>query len=1009
MPRSIPTGLKAHYALGTTRIKEFWRATLKDGTVIASTTHTDDVVITGMTVNGYVLNATYVSSAGYNPSDIESGSDLSVDNMEVDGYLSSPLITQDDIHSGRWDYATIVLFEAVPDIISLGVNILRSGTLGQVKAGRTMFTAELRGLTQKYARRIVMLTTQECNADLGDARCKIDLDDWTVYGSVDSVTDNRTIFDATRVEAADFFTGGLLTWLSGANVGQSMEVKQSWPGILELHEGMPFPVTALNSDPGKSPTPAIPDTYKVYAGCQKRFYQDCIGKFNNGLNFRGFPHLPGVGVFGGPGTVMTPATVPGSQLNSPPPPPIPVPPAPGPVPAPGPSTPAPGAISGTVPAPIGSLNLTSYGGVGDGATDNITALNNAITDARTSGAPVFIPAGQFNYSGVIELNGVVLTGTGAASILYSTDYTQSSIFMRGDGPQVKNLRLTGAVSPSRLAAWPATRITVMGATNWVIHNNVIQHAGAASIQTAKSSGDSGTPASNGTITNNTIQDSWADSVHMTADAHHITVESNLIERSGDDGVACVSYTYDAGRVNNITARNNTITDNTSGRGMSVVGGSSILYQNNTIANMIRAGLYIVQEGGSAATKSCLNVTAEFNTITNCGGTVTGHAAVMVYSDGDPNDSITVARSLITQSGAQNGIRFFGPQTNILFDRNQIVGAATDYDGDTSDPDITIVPYVAAPPPPAPAPPPPATGGWGSDSIVLISGANEEWLQVGNTGNVTWVADNPWGAAGLTRGTYAGLSGTTFESAFGRGAAPYGSNGEVSARFAGKWPNTTSAQHEVKAYPSLLTGRKPGYYSPTNLVDGKPIILPDGSTSMTAPSGATPGTFLPLQANGNLPPVNCSFDWHHNVTPSGQGHISFDIWLTAQANQLSGWPGGLTHEIMIPVDYWGNYGAANTSPNGRNPADYSHDVVIDGITWAVYYHTHFGWNFIAFEPRNGPLANGTPHTFNLSAYLNHVRSRGWSNGTEWFSSTELGVEPVEGVFDLSITDYRVWRP
>jgi hypothetical protein len=125
--------------------------------------------------------------------------------------------------------------------------------------------------------------------------------------------------------------------------------------------------------------------------------------------------------------------------------------------------------------------------------------------------------------------------------------------------------------------------------------------------------------------------------------------------------------------------------------------------------------------------------------------------------------------------------------------------------------------------------------------------------------------------------------------------------------------------------------------------------------------------------------------------------------------LSGWPGGLTHEIMIPVDYWGNYGAANSSPNGRNPADYSHDITLEGVVWAVYYHTHFGWNFIAFEPRNGPLANGSPRTFNLSAFLNHVRSRGWSNGTEWFSSTELGVEPVEGVFDLSITDYRVWRP
>src|SRR5213076_1007453 len=109
-------------------------------------------------------------------------------------------------------------------------------------------------------------------------------------------------------------------------------------GIFELFEALPSPITAADT-PGTpfpppnrgTPAPSVPDNFTVYAGCQKRFYEDCIGKFGNALNFRGFPHLPGVGVFGGPGTTMTPTPViahtPAPPAGSPPPPAPPPPPA----------------------------------------------------------------------------------------------------------------------------------------------------------------------------------------------------------------------------------------------------------------------------------------------------------------------------------------------------------------------------------------------------------------------------------------------------------------------------------------------------------------------------------------------------------------------------------------------------------------------------------------------------------------------------------------------------------
>ncbi len=73
--------------------------------------------------------------------------------------------------------------------------------------------------------------------------------------------------------------------------------------------------------------------------------------------------------------------------------------------------------------------------------------------------------------------------------------------------------------------------------------------------------------------------------------------------------------------------------------------------------------------------------------------------------------------------------------------------------------------------------------------------------------------------------------------------PVGPDGEVAFRMKWRWPQGTT---EVKAYPAVLSGRKPGYYSSNYLVDGRPIRLARWLVFDTAPSGHTPGTFLPVQ-------------------------------------------------------------------------------------------------------------------------------------------------------------------
>jgi uncharacterized phage protein (TIGR02218 family) len=164
--------------------------------------------------------------------------------------------------------------------------LLARGVLGEVRRDGAAFTAEVRSLAYQLAQETGRLYTASCTADLGDARCMVDLDDpaFRGEGSVSAVA-SVSSFRATGLDAfADgWFTGGRLTFTAGANAGQSVEIKthRLIGGVvtLELWQEMPEAI-------------ASGDGFVVTAGCDKRF-TTCAAKFANAVNFRGFPHIPG--------------------------------------------------------------------------------------------------------------------------------------------------------------------------------------------------------------------------------------------------------------------------------------------------------------------------------------------------------------------------------------------------------------------------------------------------------------------------------------------------------------------------------------------------------------------------------------------------------------------------------------------------------------------------------------------------------------------------------------------
>lgn len=273
--KTITSALQTHLAQEVTTKANCWQITRRDGQSFYFTDHDQDLVVSGNT---------YVSAVGYQQTAMSADSNLTVDNLEVSGIFDSDTLTADDLRSGLFDFAEVHVFTVNWADLSQGIMRLRRGYLGEVSLLPSgTFQGELRGMVQRLVAKVGDIYTPECRADLGDAKCKIDLSGFTVHATVTAVANTQNFnLDVTDPRAVDgWFTYGVLTWESGANNGRSMEIK-GWDqagGLIALFLPMPRPVV-------------VGDTCRLYAGCDKR-HDTCKNKFNNIVNRRAEDFIPG--------------------------------------------------------------------------------------------------------------------------------------------------------------------------------------------------------------------------------------------------------------------------------------------------------------------------------------------------------------------------------------------------------------------------------------------------------------------------------------------------------------------------------------------------------------------------------------------------------------------------------------------------------------------------------------------------------------------------------------------
>lgn len=268
--KEISDELKSHLEGEVTTIANCWKLTRRDGEVFGFTDHDIDIEFD---------EVLYKASSGFTSSAVQSSASLAVDNLDVEGMLSADFITEADISAGLYDFAEVEVFLVNYKDLTQGKLVLRCGWLGEVSYTKNSFVAEVRGVSQKLSQKIGSIYSPTCRAIFGDSRCAKVRSDYKFIAAVTSV-ESRQIFSALTLSNENgYFNYGVIEFTSGANECIKMEVKDFDAGRIVLSLPMPYNVE-------------VDDVFEIYAGCDKAF-KTCAEKFDNAVNFRGEPHVPG--------------------------------------------------------------------------------------------------------------------------------------------------------------------------------------------------------------------------------------------------------------------------------------------------------------------------------------------------------------------------------------------------------------------------------------------------------------------------------------------------------------------------------------------------------------------------------------------------------------------------------------------------------------------------------------------------------------------------------------------
>jgi uncharacterized phage protein (TIGR02218 family) len=168
MSRTVPAPLLAHIGGSLLTLTTLVKITRNDGQILGLSALDRDLTFQGVV---------YHSADGADMTAIRTSQGVGVDNLDVQGILSSSFIRDADLLAGLFDSAQVEIFQvnwAESPLVSKIV--LCTGLIGNVTYHDGGYTAEIRALSSRLTQQIGEQTSATCRVfQLGDGRCKIKL------------------------------------------------------------------------------------------------------------------------------------------------------------------------------------------------------------------------------------------------------------------------------------------------------------------------------------------------------------------------------------------------------------------------------------------------------------------------------------------------------------------------------------------------------------------------------------------------------------------------------------------------------------------------------------------------------------------------------------------------------------------------------------------------------------------------------------------------------------------
>ena len=272
--KNISNELKNSLNDDTLNLVRCWKITLKNNKILCFTTCNENIEYDTLVYNSISAN---------DLNELKTNIDIEEDSGEISNLIVSDIIENNDILSGLYDGADVELF--LLDKITNEKIILLNGIISSIEYKDNIFNAKVKGLKSKLNKVIGDVYTPLCRCQFCDKKCGLNKNNFTFNGEISSIV-NNTEFQTNSSnivnKAEGYFENGVIEFISGKNNGFKTEIKQFKNNSIILSMELPY---ELKSG----------DQFKITAGCDKEF-STCCNIFNNAINFRGEPHLPGIDV-----------------------------------------------------------------------------------------------------------------------------------------------------------------------------------------------------------------------------------------------------------------------------------------------------------------------------------------------------------------------------------------------------------------------------------------------------------------------------------------------------------------------------------------------------------------------------------------------------------------------------------------------------------------------------------------------------------------------------------------